>query len=243
MSADGPADGTDLDGPDLWGEVVGQDVAVARLRASVTDPVHAYLLVGPEGSGTREAARAFAADLLLDGADPATVASGRRQVGAEAHPALTVVERVGASIDRDQMDDVVRRAHMAPPVGDRQVIVLVDLHLAAQSPKLLKTLEEPPPSTVLVVLAEEIPPEMVTIASRCVVVEFDSVAHGAIAERLVSEGVDVEQARIAAAGAGGSMTQARLLANDPNAALRRDRWYSVPDRLDGTGTPAMALVD
>ena len=130
MSADGPADGTDLDGPDLWGEVVGQDVAVARLRASVTDPVHAYLLVGPEGSGTREAARAFAADLLLDGADPATVASGRRQVGAEAHPALTVVERVGASIDRDQMDDVVRRAHMAPPVGDRQVIVLVDLHLA-----------------------------------------------------------------------------------------------------------------
>ncbi len=253
MSADGPADGTDLDrtdpdgtdpdGPHLWGEVVGQDVAVARLRASVTDPVHAYLLVGPEGSGTREAARAFAADLLVDGADPATVASGRRQVGAEAHPALTVVERVGASIDRDQMDDVVRRAHMAPPVGDRQVIVLVDLHLAAQSPKLLKTLEEPPPSTVLVVLAEEIPPEMVTVASRCVVVEFDSVAQGAIAERLVSEGVDAEQARIAAAGAGGSMTQARLLANDPNAALRRERWYSVPDRLDGTGATAMALVD
>ncbi len=152
MSADGPADGTDLDrtdpdgtdpdGPHLWGEVVGQDVAVARLRASVTDPVHAYLLVGPEGSGTREAARAFAADLLVDGADPATVASGRRQVGAEAHPALTVVERVGASIDRDQMDDVVRRAHMAPPVGDRQVIVLVNkMDLLNYAPEPVRALE------------------------------------------------------------------------------------------------------
>ena len=47
-----------------WGDVLGQDRAVAQLRASVESPVHAYLFVGPPASGRREAARAFAADLL-----------------------------------------------------------------------------------------------------------------------------------------------------------------------------------
>ena len=50
-----------------WGDVLGQDRAVAQLRASVESPVHAYLFVGPIGSGRREAARAFAADLLALG--------------------------------------------------------------------------------------------------------------------------------------------------------------------------------
>lgn len=229
---------------DLWDDVVGQDAAVARLRAAVDSPLHAYLLVGPEGSGTREAARAFAADLLADGLDADAAAVLRRQVAVEQHPALTVVERVGASIQAGQVRDAVVRANMAPPEGTRQVLVLVDFHLASNvAPILLKTLEEPPESTVFVVLAEELPAEMATIASRCVTVPFDSVAESAILERLEGDGVDPHAARVAAAGAGGSMTQARLLAKDPNASARRERWYRVPERLDGTGATAAALVD
>ena len=49
---------------DLFREVIGQDRAVAQLRAAVADPVHAYLFVGPSGSGKRAAAHAFAAALL-----------------------------------------------------------------------------------------------------------------------------------------------------------------------------------
>jgi DNA polymerase-3 subunit delta' len=229
---------------DLWSEVVGQDAATAQLRAAATSPVHAYLLIGPEGSGTREAARAFTAELLADGLDAEAAAVVRRQVGAEAHPSLTVVERVGASITADQVRNVVVRANMAPPEGERQVVVMVDFHLATNvAPILLKTLEEPPASTVFVVLAEELPAEMETIASRCVRVPFAAVAEAVIRDRLVAEGVDPDAARIAAEGAGGSMTQARLLGRDPNASVRRDRWYSVPERLDGTGATAAALVD
>ncbi len=230
--------------PDLWSEVVGQDAAVAQLRAASGAPVHAYLLVGPEGSGTREAARAFAADLLSDGLEPDAAAVVHRQVATESHPSLTVVERVGASISAEQVRDVVVSANMAPPEGLRQVVVLVDFHLAPNvAPILLKTLEEPPDSTVFVVLAEELPAEMSTIASRCVQVVFDAVAESAIVDRLITEGVDPEAARIAAAGAGGSMAQARLLGRDPNAAARRERWYTVPERLDGSGATAAALVD
>ena len=198
--------GTDHD-VDLWSEVIGQADAVDQLRAAATSPVHAYLIVGPEGSGKRAAARAFAADLLAAGLLDDEAERARRLVGAEAHPALTVVEREGASITKEQADEVVRQSSLAPPEGALQVIVLVDFHLVGvAAPKLLKSIEEPPPTTVFVVLAEEITPELVTIASRCVQVDLAAVPQQVLVDRLVADGVDPEAAGVAASGAGGSLS-------------------------------------
>jgi DNA polymerase-3 subunit delta' len=229
---------------DPWDEVVGQPDAVAQLRAAAASPVHAYLIVGPEGSGKRAAARAFAGDLLATGLDAAGAERARRLAGAEAHPAMTVVEREGASIAKEQADEVVRQSSLAPPEGDLQVIVLVDFHLVGvAAPKLLKSIEEPPPTTVFVVLAEEITPELVTIASRCVQVDLASVPERLLAERLVLDGVAPDVAATAASGAGGSLSRARLLARDPEAAARRDAWYRAPERLDGSGAAAATVAD
>lgn len=229
---------------DLWDEVVGQDVAVQQLRAAVRAPVHAYLLTGPEGSGRRAAARAFAAELLSAGLDEAGIERAHHLVAAEAHPALTVVEREGASISTEQAAEVVRRANLAPPEGERQVILLVDFHLvSAAGPKLLKTIEEPPPTTFFVILADELPPELATIASRCVQIPFAAVPLDAIAERLVRDGVERDVADAAAAGAGGSLARARLLARDPALRARRDAWYRSAERLDGSGNAVASVVD
>lgn len=233
---------------DLWSEVVGQDAAVAELRSAAARPVHAYLLVGPEGSGKRAAARAFAADLLTaaadDPADPDTVERTRRLAGREDHPSLFVVERTGASLREEEISEVVRLAAMAPPEGSVQVFVLVDFHLVGgQAPRVLKSIEEPHPGTVFVVLAEEVTPELVTIASRCVTVEFGAVPQPLLIDRLLADGVDDEVARAAAASAGGSLQRARLLATDPGVLVRRDAWYTAPTRLDGTGATAAGLVD
>lgn len=230
---------------DLWSEVIGQDDAVAQLRAAAVDPTHAYLLVGPEGSGTREAARAFAADLLADGLEPETAALTRRQVAEGTHPALVTVRPEGTSMRLNhELGTVIGHAHMAPPVGERQLIVLEEMHTAQYfAPAILKVLEEPPASTVFVLVAEELPESMATIASRCVRVEFGSIPESVIRDRLIAEGVEPEAARVAAESAGGSLTQARLLGADPTAADRRALWYSVPERLDGTGATVAALVD
>lgn len=233
----------DTSAADLWSEVVGQDRAVTQLRAAAAAPVHAYLLVGPEGSGTREAARAFAADLLSVGMGADAAADVRRRVGTEGHPCLTVVERVGAGIDKDQLRSVVEQAHRTPVEGDRQTIVLIDVHLTSEYARLLKTLEEPPGSTVFVLTAEELPTEMATIASRCVRVDLTPVAEPVIAARLVAEGIDPDRAQVAASGAGGSLSQARLLTHDPSAMDRRELWLGIPGRLDGTGATAAALAD
>ena len=231
---------------DLWAEVVGQPGPVAQLQSAVATPVHAYLLAGPEGSGTREAARAFAADLLLaaSGATGDDAELLRTQVGAETHVALHVVEREGASISADQAREVVNLAATSAPAGGLRVILVVDAHLlGGVAPMLLKSIEEPPPSTVFVLTAEELPRDLVTIESRCVRIDFAAVPADVLAERLVAEGVDPVAAQVAAAASGGSLDRARLLASDPHVAARRESWYRAAEQLDGTGATAMTLVD
>lgn len=231
------------EGRDVWADVVGQPRGVAAMKAAAASPVHAYLLIGPRGSGKRALARAFAATLLSEGRD-----DPERQVELalrEAHPDLIVVERVGASISAEQADDIVERANLTPIEGERKVLVLDEFHLVADrvGPKLLKTIEEPPSGTHFVVLAEQVPPRLITIASRCVCIEVDPVPEEAIVERLVREGVAKDLASQAAAAAAGDMARARVLATDERLALRREAWHRVPERLDGTGSSAVVVTD
>ncbi len=228
---------------DPWSTVVGQPRAVAELQAAAVAPVHAYLLVGPRGSGKRALARAFAAALLAEGRpDP------DRHVAlalAEEHPDLTVVERAGASISAEQADRIVDRASRTPVEGHRKVLVLDEFHLVAPNvgPKLLKTIEEPPAGTVFVVLADEVTPDLVTIASRCVRITLGPVPRDDVVAALVADGVDPSVADEAADASAGDLGRARVLATDERLALRRQTWFEVPDRLDGTGAAAAVAVD
>jgi len=228
---------------ELFADVVGQDRAVAELRAAASKPVHAYLLVGPPGTGKRAAARSFAAALLCPAGGDGTCETCRR-VLAGLHPDLIVKERQGARITVDDAREITRVSSRSPVEAHRKVVVLADFHLAADvAPALLKTIEEPPPTTIFVILAELVPAELVTIASRCVTVEFGPLAPERVAGVLEAEGVEPSVAAEAAAGSGGRLDRARLLASDPGFAARRAAWAAVPDRLDGTGTAAAALVD
>ena len=221
--------------------LVGQDRAAAHLRAAARAPVHAYLFVGPPGSGKRPAARAFAAALLCPTGGCGECDVCVRVLG-EVHPDLVVVDREGAFITVAQAREIQRLALRTPNERPRKVLVLTDFHLVREAaPTLLKVVEEPPASTVFVILAEHVPPELVTIASRCVRVDFAALATADVAAVLVAEGVDPTRAADVADAAGGRLDRARLLASDPGFGARRAAWRSVPTRLDGTGA-AVAVV-
>lgn len=227
---------TSGDDVDLWAEVVGQDEIVSRLRAATADPTHAYLFVGPPGVGTMAAARAFAADIVSRGAAPDEAVRHRRLASTGHHPSIIVVERVEASILAPQAREIVRQAHMRPPEGDVQVLVLTEFHLVTTAaPILLKSIEEPPDGTVFVVLADEVTPDLVTIASRCVRFEFPHLSAAVIEARLRADGVAADVAAASAVSAGGDLSRARLLATDQQVIDRRNFWFTLPDRLDGSG--------
>ena len=227
---------------DVFSGVIGQDRAVAQLRAAAAAPVHGYLLVGPPGSGKRAAALAFAASLLCPDRGCGSCLVCRR-VAHGTHPDVIVVERVGPYIDVKQAAEIVRQASLSPSEGTRKVLILVDFHLVQNAaPALLKTIEEPPAGTIFVVLADHVPPELETIASRCVRLEFDLVTEDRVVDVLVSEGVDSSTARHAARAAGGRLARARLLADDPDVGTRLQAWEAVPGRLDGTGATAALIA-
>ena len=219
-------------------DLPGQPSATRVLAASIAKPVHAYLFHGPAGSGKRLAARAFAAELLGQSE------RDRRLVLAGLHPDVHEVERVGAAISAEQAEDVVRIASRAPLEGARKVLILDEFHLLRPeaAARLLKTIEEPAASTIFLVIANDIPPELVTIASRCVRVEFGGFTRQHLVALLVESGVELERAESAADGAGGSLDRARLLAADTGAVIRRHAFSGVPQRLDGTGAVVADIV-
>lgn len=232
-------------GIDVWADVVGQDRAVAQLTAAAVSPVHAYLLVGPAGSGKRAAARSFAA-LLLSAASAGEEAERHVRLAlAEAHPDLHVIEPLTANgrMDVDTARRIVKQAVLSPAEGARKVLVLEDFHLIDQfAAILLKYVEEPPRSTFFVILAEDVPPELVTIASRAVRVGFGPVPTAAVTERLLAEGVPAERAASVAEAAAGDLDRARLLASDARFAERSAALRAMPGRIDGTGARASELA-
>lgn len=222
----------------LFEDVVGQERAVGQLRASARRPVHAYLFSGPVGSGKRKAAIAMAAALLCpDGG--CGVCNVCRRVLEGKHPDVVVLERSGPSISVDDARSITTLAQRRPMEAARQVLIVHDVHLAtAAAPALLKTVEEPPPGTFFLLVADEVPSSLVTIVSRCVQVRFEALHADTIAAWLVEHGCEETTARAVAEASGGRLDRARLLAEDPAFSERLARWRAVPQRLNGTGAVA-----
>ncbi len=231
---------------DPWAELVGQAEPRARLEVAAKAPVHAYLFVGSRGVGTMRAALGFAGLVLAEGLDDPADRSRAMGLAAEAkHPDVIVVEPQGASLRVVEAEEIIRAGLRTPVEGDRKVIVVSGVEVLEQAAvgKLLKVIEEPPASTVFVLLAEEVPPELVTIASRCVTVNFGPLAVGELEAALIEAGVERDRAAAAAGAAGGDLDRARLLATDDELAARADLWRRAPERLDGSGFTVSELVD
>ncbi|HXB64663.1 MAG TPA: hypothetical protein VNV42_07285 [Solirubrobacteraceae bacterium] len=163
-------------------------------------PSHAYLFHGPSGVGKREVARAFAAELLADGAPSPEEARGRALRGA--HPDLTWVTPSGAGemLVGDVDEAVVAAAARTPFESRRRVWVLEDAHTLNEQAanRLLKTLEEPAEYAHFVLLVPTVRELLATIASRCQQVRFDPLPGAQIEARLKAAAGAADSATLAA---------------------------------------------
>jgi DNA polymerase III subunit delta' len=206
------------------------------LSSALADaPSHAYLFHGPAGTGKRTVARAFAAELLADGAeDPEGV---RRRVERGTHPDLAWVRPSGAHVMRveDVDDPVVAAATRTPFEGSRRVFVLerVDTLNDQAANRMLKTLEEPPDFVHLILLTDALGRVIETVVSRCQLVRFEPLPAARIAAALEEEGVPAERARACARLALGNAGRARYLTSPDGEELRAQVDQVVASALAG----------
>jgi DNA polymerase-3 subunit delta' len=202
-----------------------QPAARAALAAALADPLHAYLLAGPPGSGKRVAARAFAAELLAAGApDPDDI---RRRVLADPspHPDLVWLSPQGNQHLVDEVRErVIVAAAYRPFEGTRRAFVIEAAEAMADESQnaLLKTLEEPGPFVHLVLITSEPAALLETVRSRCQAVRFAPLAQEAVEAQLTERGLgDGDQERRAAARlGGGDADRAAFLLGEQGRALR-----------------------
>jgi len=164
-------------------EIVGQDRAIARLRAAIAaDRVHhAYLFTGPAGSGKRATALALAAALNCDTApgEGCETCDPCQKIAAGIHPDVVVLEREGAAqiVPIESIrNQVIARVGLPPHEARVRMFVLEEASTIALQPaaanSLLKTLEEPPARTMFV-LGTVAPDQLLpTIRSRCQRIAF-----------------------------------------------------------------------
>jgi len=195
---------------------------------------HAWLFVGPPGSGRSNAARAFAAALQCRDGGCGRCKDCRTSLSG-AHPDVTLLRTEQLSIGVDEMRQLVSRANVAPVNRRWQVVVIEDADRVTErgADALLKALEEPAPKTVWLLCAPSADDVIVTIRSRCRELRLVTPPIEEVAKLLVRrDGVDEVMAQYCARAAQGHVGRARALALNEEARKRRHEILSLPARLN-----------
>jgi DNA polymerase-3 subunit gamma/tau len=190
--------------PQTFADVVGQDHVVRTLRNAIARgrTAHAYLFVGPRGTGKTSIARIFAKAMNCTGgpnadfdpADPAVVA-----IAEGSH--LDVIEIDGASNNNvEQMRDLLEGARYVPAQGKYKIYIIDEVHMLSTAAfnALLKTLEEPPAHVKFVFATTEVQKVLPTILSRCQRFDLKPIPNALISGRLKAI-ADSEKVRVDAA--------------------------------------------
>jgi DNA polymerase III subunit delta' len=220
-----------------WQGVRGHDEVVERFRTALLSGrlASTFLFVGPDGVGKRKFALALAQAFLCERHDerelnPCGQCATCKQVLAGTHPDIDYVAKPADSAnipvdlligDREHRmrEGLCYRISLKPFSGKRKIAIIDDAdYLHKESANcLLKTLEEPPPRSILILLGTSEQRQLPTIRSRCQVVRFQPLPVEEIEAILLDEQLTADRAaaQLAASQAEGSVATAkRLLAGD-----------------------------
>ncbi len=220
------------------GQVLLRTLTADRLSPS-------YLFEGSDATALHEAARAFAAGILAGSPPGPGDPRAMRLALAGTHPDLHELRKDKATvISVAALTPVLERAHSTPLEGEHQVFLIdpAEAMEPAGIARYLKSLEEPPPGTVFLLVttrAERLPD---TVLSRCRRLRFPPLEDEVVQARLLADGVDAGAAQRAVRAAGGSLERARRFATYELPELAALLIETASDRRGAIGRTAGTVL-
>jgi len=176
-----------------FSSIYGQEGPIAVLRGAIgkNRVPHAFLFYGAEGIGKRTTALVFAKALNCEkgGADSCDGCTSCRKIDSGNHPDILIIEPEGQFIKVADIKGLQERMRFRPLEGARRVVIIDDAERMniTSANSLLKTLEEPSPTNVFVLVSSRPHLLPLTIPSRCHRLRFNPVQRDVIAAFLEKE--------------------------------------------------------
>lgn len=217
-----------------WSSIRGHSEQVQMLRRSLSRGrlAHAYLFAGPPGIGKSRFARVFAQALFCERheeseLEPCNDCHSCREMNAESHPdffyiskpedkAEISVNRFIGEPEKRPRDGLIYDLSLKPMEATRRIALIDDANFMNDegANAMLKTLEEPPPHSVLILIAENLDAVLPTIRSRCQLLRFSALSQQDVAELLIENEMassPEDAAAVAAMSEGSLQVAAQLL--------------------------------
>lgn len=194
--------------------IIGHHQIVEQLQHTVASDriAGAYLFVGPTGVGKETVARYFAQLIFCQQETYSPVACGTclacRKMESGNHPDLQFIRPEGSFLKIGQIRELQKQIIYEPLEASRKIYILTDVErMNAEAENcLLKTLEEPPAASVLILLTANIRALLPTTRSRCQILQFHPMPTQELAKILVEQfSVAPEQATALAIAADGAI--------------------------------------
>jgi DNA polymerase III subunit delta' len=231
-------------------DICGQEKPIAFLKNAMERGrvSHAYLFFGLSGVGKRTTAEIFAR--ALNCREAPLDACGRcvscLKMARENHPDILILKPEGQFIRIQEIRALQNQMRFKPFEGGKRVFILVDAERmnSAAANALLKTLEEPAPSNILILVSSRPHQLPLTILSRCQPLRFSPLSREQIASCLTERlKMERETASVLAASAGGSIGKALKLHKDTYLKAREDILRKIAAFRKEDPIGALSLVD